>query len=590
MDDINHYRVVRELGRGAMGVVFEAYDPAIDRKVALKMIRAQPFTSAEEEAQLKLRFSREAAAAGRLSHPNIVTIYELGEHGGMQYLAMEYITGTSLEALLAPAVPLSLDTALGILAQIAAALDYAHARGVVHRDIKPANILIESGGTVKLTDFGIARITSQNITQTGVTMGTPAYMAPEQVMASKVDGRADQFSLAVIAYQMLSGKRPFEAPTEQALLFKVVSEEPRPLVEANALLPPALTQVIGRGLSKDSGARYPSCSDFVADMRSALVLPASQAATVVVEPPRLASAPQPPPAIGRHRRRLLLIAACVLLAATLVAWFGHSRYYAMKVNRKKTVDEFVLAADHVIGTYRNGDAQPIYEDGWQRAQTMLQRALSTQPDDKTVQGKLHLCEAHIARMEGEAHHNVAELNGAIQEFQQAQQLMPQSPDPPLGLAHVYLSLGDVDKAVAASHQAETNGYQLGNSERSQLADGYRDRANRTWSAAAAVRGLPQEKEQIQQVANDYRRALDLYKECAGWGNAGARVKEVGVSLASANTRLQQIAPVPVQPQPVPDATDATDPGAKKHGKVSGAITGLMNSLRGKSTKKDGSAH
>jgi eukaryotic-like serine/threonine-protein kinase len=198
METVGSYRIVKELGRGAMGVVFEAFDPAIGRTVALKLIRSQPLSTREEDAQLKLRFSREASAAGRLSHPNIVTIYQLGEHDGMQYLVMEYITGVSLESMLVSAGRLSLDTTLGILTQIAAALDYAHAAGVVHRDIKPANILVRPGGTVKLTDFGIARITSQTMTQTGFTMGTLPYMAPEQVMAARVDGRADQYSLAVV--------------------------------------------------------------------------------------------------------------------------------------------------------------------------------------------------------------------------------------------------------------------------------------------------------------------------------------------------------------------------------------------------------
>jgi serine/threonine protein kinase len=316
-ESVGPYRIVRELGRGAMGVVFEAFDPAIGRTVALKVIRSQPLATAEEDAQLKLRFAREASAAGRLSHPNIVTIHQLGEHDGLQYLVMEYITGVSLDVMLAPAVPLDLDTALGILTQIAAALDYAHAEGVVHRDVKPSNILVKPDGTVKLTDFGIARIASQTVTRTGATMGTPAYMAPEQIMASRVDGRADQYSLAVVAYQMLTGQRPFEAPTDQALMFKIVSEEPRPIEEANAYLPRALAGAIRRGLSKDPSQRYRTCSELVAEMRNV-------AAPAPAEPPRF-SVPAPPPARARRVRLWSVIAACTLLAAATAAWLGYRR-------------------------------------------------------------------------------------------------------------------------------------------------------------------------------------------------------------------------------------------------------------------------
>jgi formylglycine-generating enzyme required for sulfatase activity/tRNA A-37 threonylcarbamoyl transferase component Bud32 len=334
MDAVGPYRVVKELGRGAMGVVFEAFDPAIGRTVALKVIRHQEFATAEEDAQLKLRFARECAAAGRLSHPNIVTIYHQGEQDGMQYLVMEYITGTSLQALLAPAVPLNPDSALNILTQIAGALDYAHAEGIVHRDIKPANILVKPDGAVKLTDFGIARIGSQTMTQTGVTVGTPAYMAPEQIMASRVDGLADQFSLAVVAYQMLSGKLPFEAPSYEALVFKIVSGELRPFGEVNSSLPRAVGEVISRGLAKHPGQRYRNCAEFVTALRIAAApsVPASRQAPprVPVLPPivdadGITQALPSPPATPLLRRRWTLIAGGALLAAVAGVWFSSSR-------------------------------------------------------------------------------------------------------------------------------------------------------------------------------------------------------------------------------------------------------------------------
>lgn len=207
-----------------MGVVFRGFDPAIGRPVAIKVIRSIHLASAEENAALRLRFTREAAAAGKLSHPNVVTIYQMGEHAGSQYMVMELVSGKSLDEMLTPGRPLDLNAALSILAQIASALDYAHGEGIVHRDIKPANILVRRDGNVKITDFGIARISSQTVTQTGMTMGTPAYMAPEQIKASRVDGKADQFSLAVLAFQMFTGQRPFDADTDHGIMFKIVSE------------------------------------------------------------------------------------------------------------------------------------------------------------------------------------------------------------------------------------------------------------------------------------------------------------------------------------------------------------------------------
>jgi len=239
-------------------------------------------------------------------------------------------------------------------------------------------------------------------------------------------------------------------------------------------------------------------------------------------------------------------------------------------------NKFIAAADHIIDTYRNSDAQPVYEASWQRAHTMLLHALSTEPDDKVVHGKLRLCEGHVSRIEGATHASAAELNDALQEFQEAQQSMPQSPDPALGLAHVYLSLHDVDKAAAAFEQAETHGFQMGNRDRSQLADAYRDRANRAWKDSFSVRDLPQEKDQIQQAADDYKRALDLYQKSGGYGSAASRIAEMQSSLESANTRLQQIEA----------GKDAGDQAAVKHNKVAGAIIGLINALRNKSTKKE----
>jgi serine/threonine-protein kinase len=197
---IGNYEVIDEIGAGGMGVVYRCLDPVIGRHVAVKVIWVQG--TREQTEELRQRFAREAAAAGRLRHRNIVTVYHLGEDGDLQYLVMELIEGQSLDRLrVADCFP--------ILRAIASALDYAHAKGVVHRDIKPSNILVDADGQVTVTDFGIARIATETMTMTGARMGTPAFMAPEQVKSARVDGRADQFSLAVLAFKLLTGQLPF---------------------------------------------------------------------------------------------------------------------------------------------------------------------------------------------------------------------------------------------------------------------------------------------------------------------------------------------------------------------------------------------
>jgi serine/threonine-protein kinase len=243
--------------------------------------------------------------------------------------------------------------------------------------------------------------------------------------------------------------------------------------------------------------------------------------------------------------------------------------------RKAAREKFLAAADHVIDTYRTNEAQPIHEADWQRAHLMLLHALSAQPDDRLSHGKLRICEGHIARINGIAHHTPAELNDAAQKFVEAQQLMPLSPDPALGLARVDLALDDVDKAADAFRQAESDGFAMGNRERTLLADGYRKRADRTFWDSRNVRGLPQEKDQVQRAAADYQRALDLYQKSAGYGNANSRATEMQTSLESVNTRLKQIDAGPV------------DPVEEKRGRVANALINLFGALRDhKSTKKE----
>jgi serine/threonine protein kinase len=260
---IGRYRILDELGRGATGVVYRAQDPAIGRTIAIKTIRLSDITDQAERDRLRERLFREAKAAGVLSHPNIVTIYDIAEENGLAYIFMECVDGPSLEKVLNNQQALDRQSIFSILRQTATALDYAHKKGIVHRDIKPANILIHEGTTAKIADFGVAKIISQQMTHAGVMMGTPNYMSPEQVQGHAIDGRADQFSLAVVAYEVLTGEKPFVADQLPSLLFRIVREDPMPPQRLNPTLPPQVEVVLRKALSKTASDRYLNCTEFV---------------------------------------------------------------------------------------------------------------------------------------------------------------------------------------------------------------------------------------------------------------------------------------------------------------------------------------
>jgi serine/threonine protein kinase len=270
MDRIGRYQIVKELGRGAMGVVYQAVDPTIGRHVAIKTIRLGELDDPDERAKLRERLFREARSAGILSHPGIVTIYDMEEQGDLAFIAMEFVDGPTLDQLLSATEPVPRERLTSVLRQTAAALDYAHGKGIVHRDIKPANIMLASDGAVKITDFGIAKVTtSQQYTQTGTILGTPNYMSPEQVQGLAVTGRADQFSLAVIAFEMLTGDRPFTGEHLTTVVYKIVAEDPPPAQRLNPTLGPQIDAVLRRGLMKKPETRYNSCSDFVNGLETA---------------------------------------------------------------------------------------------------------------------------------------------------------------------------------------------------------------------------------------------------------------------------------------------------------------------------------
>ncbi len=266
MDRIGKYSIIGELGKGAMGIVYEGWDPYIERKVAIKTIRFDTISEPFEQEEATKRFIREARSAGILSHPNIVTIYDVGEDAGLTYIAMQFIDGKSLEEIIASREKYSLDEITNLMAQIGNALDYAHGEGIVHRDIKPGNILIDNEGMAHIVDFGIARITTSTLTQTGMSLGTPNYMSPEQVMGKKVDHRADIFSVGAILFELLTKEKPFRGENVTNVIYKIVHENPPALRNFDINIPEGLEYVVGKALAKAPKSRYQSCQELIEDL------------------------------------------------------------------------------------------------------------------------------------------------------------------------------------------------------------------------------------------------------------------------------------------------------------------------------------
>src|SRR5499427_4672000 len=259
LSKLGRYEVLNELGKGAMGVVYLAKDPVIGRLVAIKTIKtSQTGDDDSESREFRERFVREAQTAGILSHPNIVTIHDIGEdvESRTSFIAMEYIEGRNLKTLLADKKKFTWEEVADLIAQIGEALDYAHRKGIIHRDIKPANIILTTDGKVKITDFGIAKVASSNLTTTGQFLGTPNYMSPEQVSGAPVDGRSDIFSLGVVLYELLTGRKPFQGDNLTAISYKIVHEDFTPPAELSPEVPPEFNPIVARAMAKDPWNRY----------------------------------------------------------------------------------------------------------------------------------------------------------------------------------------------------------------------------------------------------------------------------------------------------------------------------------------------
>jgi serine/threonine protein kinase len=295
------YQIEKKLGAGAFGTVYKAKDKILGRMVAIKTIRLEGLAAAGASLEELLdRFKREAQVSAQLKHPHIVTIYDIGDSEGMSYLAMEFIDGQGLDKIIAAEGKLGVERAAAIAAQVADALDFAHRHSVVHRDIKPANIMIEAGDRVKVTDFGIAKVTTstEHLTMTGSLLGTPSYMSPEQARGGDLDGRSDLFSVGCVLYEMLVGKKAFRGDSITALIFKIITEEPPPIRELDPSIPEDVVQILSKALAKAPEKRYQSGQELAQDLLT--VVRASGIPTIrQVETPTARGLPAgPPPTIA----------------------------------------------------------------------------------------------------------------------------------------------------------------------------------------------------------------------------------------------------------------------------------------------------
>jgi tetratricopeptide (TPR) repeat protein/predicted Ser/Thr protein kinase len=600
---LGKYEIRRKLGRGGMADVYLAEDTEAGCAVALKLIEHSADADTRDAIDAERR-GAELQARLAATEPRVTRVYDAGDRDGFFFIAMEYIDGQDLAELMRRG-PLAAEFAADVAIAVARALESAHSleasiggrefKGIVHGDIKPKNVRITSFGEVRILDFGIAKALALSRRLTRNEFGSVPYASPERLETGEVDAQSDLWSLAVMLYEMASGRQPYQAESTGKLERAIRSRIPPP--PAPGPCPEPLRRILMKALAPDPRQRYASAGDLAADLEAfragapvragaedldatrRTFRPASPESAATREPGRPVTWPPGKRGLAWRSWSMGLRVVAALAGLCLLAGLWHvaanyrlyraGKAFERRIQAEQLTDpdeiwrewtelsgsnpssvllsgprrtvraRLVEAASRVIALFRNGEAQPVKD--WEHARAMLGEALALDPDD-TVRGELRLSEGHIARIAGLYRHDGKELATALERFTEAKQLMPRSPDPELGLAQLYVyGMKDLDKAYDALHEAQKLGHPLGNREKQQLADGYLDRAGQLLSDALSVRGLPREKDQTERAAADYQRALELYRSVAPYGHATKSAALAESGLDGANSRLAQIA-------------------------------------------------
>ena len=395
---VSRYKILALLGRGGMGEVYLAEDTELGRKAALKFLPPQYISDPE----LKARFKREARAAASLNHPNIITIYDIGEHQNHAWTAMELVDGESLRDLMIRREP-EIGDVIDMMMQACEGLGEAHRAGIIHRDVKPANILLDRRGRVKIADFGLARIEGvAPLTKESLIMGTPAYMSPEQVRGKQLDARSDIFSLGIVLYELLTRRLPFKGDNELALFEAIKNQPPEPLARYKASVSPGLQRIIDKALDKELETRYRNAEDLLVDLKREkrqLLQPAQPTATIPAPPAQKAKKPiiQPPPEIKppRTSRRPLIITAAalalVVLVYVIVKNWSTSPESAAPVKKPA-----MTVSDSLYLQYKNAGDAFFNRNDFDNAKRQYQQALKQRPNDQYATAWIDSCDRKIA--------------------------------------------------------------------------------------------------------------------------------------------------------------------------------------------------
>lgn len=500
--NLGRYEVVRELGKGAMGIVYLAKDPLIGRLVALKTIRSAAHSDDDEAKEFQQRFVREAQAAGILSHPSIVTVHDIGQdpESGMSFIAMEYVEGFNLKEVLSQGRTLTFEHIADLAAQVAEALDYAHSKGIVHRDVKPANIILLGEERTKITDFGIAKIASSvaNLTTTGQFLGTPNYMAPEQVKGGAVDGRTDLFSLGIVLYECLTRRKPFGGDSLTTISYKIVHEPFPPLREVDPAIPDGFEAVVRKCLAKDPAQRYQRGAELAADLRRVIrgelsvepepflldqtmqtgkmptlevpfpdAVVESPAGPHGTEPAASRTAPAPrlsTPAIFKRRIGAPLffgVIAVLLVAVAASALSIHNQKVpvpavdtrrealVMKQRQLRLEARALIRAGNVEGAYQKYQELRAIAPGSHAVATILRKLDQIRSEQMTTRQRLDQANAKLA--EGKELYEKKEFEKAIPAFEEAFHLNPNLEDAVnfLRMTREQLQLRQVRSAIAS---------------------------------------------------------------------------------------------------------------------------------------------